>query len=54
MTPLQPIIAFANILKKRLVELYAQKMNIEIERPLSDMSYLNQILKEIVNNSQEA
>ena len=51
MTPMGPIIAFSNILKKTLVELYAQKMKIPVEKPLGNLQYLNTVLKKLVSNS---
>ena len=51
MTPMGPIIAFSNILKKTLVELYAQKMKIPIEKTLGNLQYMNTILKKLVSNS---
>lgn len=54
MTPMGPIIAFSNIIKKKLVELFAYKIKIPIEKPLGNLQYLNTVLKKLVSNSQEA
>ena len=46
-----PIIAFSNIIKKKLVELFAYKIKIPIEKPLGNLQYLNTVLKKLVSNS---